>query len=122
MKTLKNLFPLTVLALLSCAVTTACTDTQADAEAAGQSEQNEFTSLFNGEDFTGWIVPEGDNGHWRVVDGVIDYDAMSEAPGDKNLWTEKEDGDFVLRLHWKRKETPFINHSVRIIRHDSIHK
>jgi len=122
MKTLKNLFPLTVLALLSCAVTTACTDTQADAEAAGQSEQNEFTSLFNGEDFTGWIVPEGDNGHWRVVDGVIDYDAMSEAPGDKNLWTEKEYGDFVLRLDWKIKETPFVNHNVRIIRPDGSHK
>jgi hypothetical protein len=25
------------------------------------------------------MIPEGDNGHWKVVDGVIDYDAMSEA-------------------------------------------
>ena len=31
-----------------------------------------WTPLFNGKDFTGWKVPEGDNGHWRVVDGVID--------------------------------------------------
>ena len=38
-----------------------------------------FTSLFNGQDFTGWTLPEGDNGHWKVLDGVIDYDALSEA-------------------------------------------
>ena len=64
-----------------------------------------YTSLFNGEDFTGWKVPEGDNGHWKVVEGVIDYDAQSEAKGDKNLWTEKEYGDFILSLEWRIKET-----------------
>jgi hypothetical protein len=63
-----------------------------------------FVSLFNGKDLTGWKAPEGDNGHWKVVDGVIDYDARSEAPGDKNLWTEKEFGDFVLRIDWRLKE------------------
>src|SRR5690625_6159538 len=92
LKPMKSLLPLAMLAIMFFAVTTACTDTRADVESAEQSGQNEFTSLFNGEDFTGWIVPEGDNGHWRVVDGVIDYDAMSEAPGDKNLWTEQEYG------------------------------
>ena len=56
-----------------------------------------WTSLFNGRDLSGWKVPEGDNGHWKVVDGVIDYDAESEAPGDKHLWTEQSYGDFVLR-------------------------
>ena len=49
-----------------------------------------FVALFNGRDFSGWKVPEGDNGHWKVVDGVIDYDAESEAKGDKSLWTERE--------------------------------
>ena len=81
-----------------------------------------FVSLFNGRDFAGWIVPEGDNGHWRVVDGVIDYDALSEAPGDKNLWTEKEFGDFILRLDWRITSTPFINQNVRIILPDGTHK
>ena len=38
-----------------------------------------YVSLFNGRDLSGWKVPEGDNGHWKVVDGVIDYDALSEA-------------------------------------------
>ncbi|MBW3542249.1 MAG: DUF1080 domain-containing protein [Planctomycetes bacterium] len=64
-----------------------------------------FAALFNGKDFAGWKVPEGDGGHWKVVDGVIDYDAASEAEGDKNLWTEKEYGDFVLMLDWRIKET-----------------
>jgi len=64
-----------------------------------------FRSLFNGEDLTGWKIPEGDGGHWKVVDGVIDYDALSEAKGDKNLWSEEEFGDFTLRIDWRLKET-----------------
>lgn len=86
------------------------------------SEKEEWVRLFNGEDLTGWIIPEGDNGHWKVVDGVIDYDAMSEAPGDKDLWTEKEYQDFVLRVDWRIKETPFINRNVPIILPDGSHK
>ena len=74
--------------------------------AAAQSAPAGFVSLFNGRDLTGWKAPEGDNGHWKVVDGVIDYDARSEAPGnDKNLWTVKEYKDFVLKIDWRIKET-----------------
>lgn len=65
-----------------------------------------FVSLFNGKDLTGWKAPEGDNGHWKVINGVIDYDARSEAPGnDKNLWSEKEYKDFVLKIDWRIKQT-----------------
>jgi len=28
-----------------------------------------FISLFNGPDFTGWNVPEGDGGHCKVING-----------------------------------------------------
>ena len=73
-------------------------------QAAGEEEDG-FQSLFNGKDFTGWVVPEGDNGHWRVVDGVIDYDAGSEAEDDKNLWTENEYENFILKIDWRIKET-----------------
>jgi hypothetical protein len=66
-----------------------------------------FVSLFNGRDLTGWKIPPGDNGHWKVLNGVIDYDARSEAPqGKKDLWTEKDYGDFVLRIDWRIKDTP----------------
>ena len=81
-----------------------------------------FVSLFNGRDFSNWKVPEGDNGHWKVIDGVIDYDAESEAPGDKNLWSEKAYGNFVLRVDWRIKETPYINPRVPIIKPDGTHK
>ena len=81
-----------------------------------------FAVLFNGRDFTGWKVPVGDNGHWQIVNGVIDYDARSEAEGDKHLWSEKEYGDFTLRCDWRIKETPYINPRVPIIRHDGTHK
>ena len=80
-----------------------------------------FTSLFNGKDFTGWKVPEGDNGHWKIQGGVIDYDAASEAKGDKNLWSEKQFTDFVLRVDWRIKETPYVNPNVPYILPDGSH-
>ena len=79
---------------------------------------DEWTSLFNGEDLSGWIVPEGDGGHWQVKDGVIDYDAMSQAEGDKNLWTEEEFGNFQLQIDWRLTDTPFVNENVMLIRPD----
>jgi len=78
---------------------------------AGQSAfsdgelEDGFVSLFNGKNLGEWTIPEGDNGHWKVVDGVIDYDAASEATGDKSLWTKKEYGDFVMKLDWRIKKT-----------------
>ncbi len=65
----------------------------------------QYQVLFNGEDLTGWRVPQGDNGHWRVIDGVIDYDAMSEAKGDKSLWTAESFEDFALHIEWRFKRT-----------------
>ena len=81
-----------------------------------------FLSLFNGNDFTNWKVPEGDNGHWKLVDGVIDYDAESEAEKDKNLWSMKEYGNFVLFVDWRIKETPWKNPRVPFILPDGTHK
>jgi hypothetical protein len=72
--------------------------------APGAPTEAGWTPLFNGRDLTGWKVPEGDNGHWKVVNGVIDYDALSEAPRDKHLWSDREYGDFTLRLDWRIKE------------------
>jgi hypothetical protein len=80
-----------------------------------------FKALFNGKDLTGWKVPAGDGGHWKVLDGVIDYDAQSEAPGDKSLWSEREFGDFVLRIDWRIKATPFVNPNVPYILPDGTH-
>ena len=77
--------------------------------AAQEAPPPGFAAIFNGTDLTGWKVPEGDNGHWKVTDGVIDYDAHSEAASDKSLWTREG----VRRLHPPRRvadeETPFTN-------------
>src|SRR5262249_24982075 len=82
-----------------------------------------FVSLFNGKDLRGWKVPAGDNGHWKVVGGVIDYDARSEAKGDKNLWTTKSYRDFVLRIDWRLKtDEPGYPNLVPVILPDGSHK
>ncbi len=61
-----------------------------------------FTVLFNGVDFTRWTVPEGDGGHWKVTNGIIDYDGKSEAKKkDKNLWTQEEYSDATLMVDWR---------------------
>ncbi len=68
-------------------------------------EWPKYEVLFNTKDLTGWKVPEGDNGHWKVVDGVIDYDAMSESKENKSLWTEESFGDYSLHVEWRFKRT-----------------
>lgn len=88
---------------------------------AGEAPKG-FTSLFNGKDLSNWKVPTGDNGHWKVVDGVIDYDARSEAKGDKSLWTDKSYRDFTLLVDWRLKLDPGVKKAVPIILPDGSNK
>lgn len=81
-----------------------------------------FQSLFNGKDLSGWKVPKGDNGHWKVVNGVIDYDAKSEARGDKALWSDESYKDFILRVDWRLKNEPGLKHGVPVILPDGSNK
>ena len=80
-----------------------------------------FVSLFNGRDLSGWVLPAGDNGHWKVADGVIDYDARSESKGSKNLVSAEVYEDFVLKLDWRIKATPWINKFIPYILPDGTH-
>ena len=80
-----------------------------------------FTSLFDGKDLSRWTLPEGDGGHWKILDGVIDYDARSEAKGKKDLVSKDEFGDFVLKLEWRIKETPYTNPNVPYVLPDGLH-
>ena len=106
----------TVLVLSAAAALAA-----APAPSADDAAPPGFVSLFNGKDLDGWKAPEGDGGHWKVVGGVIDYDAGSEAGGDKNLWSDREYGDFVLRLDWRIKDAPFVNKGIPYILPDGTH-
>lgn len=82
-----------------------------------------FSALFNGRDLTGWIVPAGDNGHWKVKDGVIDYDARSESKQrDKSLRCERSFKDFVLRIDWRLKTEPGYRWKVPVIGPDGEEK
>jgi hypothetical protein len=90
------------------------------------ADEDGYVALFDGTDLSQWTVPEGDNGHWKVLKengqpGVIDYDARSEAKGNKNLVTKNEFGDFVLRLEWRIKETPYENPNIAYILPDGTH-
>ena len=88
---------------------------------AAPGSEDGFRPLFDGKDLANWIVPEGDNGHWKIADGVIDYDARSEAPGSKNLVSKEQFGDFVLQLEWRIKETPYTNPNIPYILPDGTH-
>jgi len=93
--------------------------------ASRAADADGFVSLFNGRDLTGWKVPAGDNGHWMVVNGVIDYDARSESPErDKSMFSEKSFKDFILKVDWRLKteEPGYMNPQVKQILPDGSHK
>ena len=61
--------------------------------------QNSSTSIFNGSDLQGWMVPDS-NVYWSAQDGILS--AQSD-PAQKGsiLWTEKKYRNFVLDLEFK---------------------
>lgn len=59
-----------------------------------------LVSMYSGLDLRGWRSVEGHQGHWRSKDSVLAYDGKSTAK-EKDLWTEKEYGDFVLIADWR---------------------
>jgi hypothetical protein len=64
-----------------------------------------FVLLYTGADLSGWKVDPGHVGHWQPEDWKLVYDGKSEAK-DKNLWTEKEFGDFTLICDWRWTRKP----------------
>jgi Domain of Unknown Function (DUF1080) len=64
-----------------------------------------FQSLYTGVDLAGWKAAPGHQRHWQPADWILNYDGKSEAD-DKNLWSEKEYGNFVLICDWKLNAAP----------------
>ncbi|HID07490.1 MAG TPA: DUF1080 domain-containing protein [Armatimonadetes bacterium] len=60
-----------------------------------------FIALFNGKDLTGWKADAEAKKHWVVRNGVIDYDGKG-----RDLWTEREFGDFILMVDWRWSGKP----------------
>lgn len=67
----------------------------------GRADDAGFTKLFNGKDLTGWRqwLPGGADPAktWTIKDGVIECTGKPAG----YLITEKEYGDYVLKLQWK---------------------
>lgn len=59
-------------------------------------KEPELASIFNGEDLTGWVVPE--NNIWfSAKDGVLSLQSGPKQTG-VNIWTEQEYTDFVVEF------------------------
>ena len=74
------------------------------ADVVAQTDQG-FRCLYNGLDLRGWKQTPGHEGHWQAKDWILDYDGKSTAE-DKNLWTEKEFGNFILIVDWHLPDEP----------------
>jgi hypothetical protein len=112
---IKTLLPLVAILLLSaCGETnTASSETStapAAAPAAPAAEEmatSEWTSLFNGEDFTGWHTygKEGVGAAWKIDDGAIHLDVANkdgwQAEGGGDIVTDESYANYELELEWK---------------------
>jgi hypothetical protein len=54
---------------------------------------------------SGWKHEPGHEGHWQPKNWILAYDGKSQAT-NKDLWTEKEFGDFVLIADWRLTRKP----------------
>jgi len=65
--------------------------------ALGQEARRGFTRLYNGKDLTGWHVKDGKLEAWKANGEMI----STVAPGGGWLTSDKEYGDFILRLEYR---------------------
>lgn len=59
-----------------------------------------FVSIFNGTDLNGWKV-KGGYAAYKAEDGVIVGTCTPDTPGNTFLCTEKEYGNFILKMEFK---------------------
>ena len=64
--------------------------------------QEALTSMFNGRDLGGWVVPE-DNIWFKAEDGILKIKSGDDQSG-KILWTEKAYENFVMEFEFKMGE------------------
>ncbi|HET6883411.1 MAG TPA: PVC-type heme-binding CxxCH protein [Pirellulales bacterium] len=65
-------------------------------------------SIFDGVSFAGWRYRDEYQDHWVADDGVIRTDGKLQVKRgeDRDLWTQKEYGDFVLVVDWRLPGKP----------------
>ena len=68
--------------------------------AADADVEEGFVSLFNGRDLTGW-VKRGGAAEYEVKDSCIVGKCVPNTPDNTFMCTEKEFGDFILKLQYR---------------------
>src|SRR6476620_9603954 len=63
----------------------------------GANKEDGFVSLFNGKNLDGWVI-KGKKEGWEVKNGILRSEG---AKGGEWVRSEKEYGDFILKLDWK---------------------
>lgn len=63
----------------------------------GADKEDGFTPLFNGKDLDGWLI-KGKAEGWQVKNGILRSEG---GKGGDWVRSEKEYGDFILKLDWK---------------------
>ncbi len=94
-----SLFTIVMLSIALFGAPMMCLQQTALAGASGSSE--EWISLFNGKDLSGW---DGDTRLWSVKDGVIHGETTPEKPARGNtflIWRDGKLKDFELRLKFR---------------------
>ena len=66
---MKKIVSLVFITTISILLTQCCSTNKATNSISKNFGKEGYTSLFNGKDLNGWKIPEGDNGHWKVLDG-----------------------------------------------------
>jgi hypothetical protein len=89
----RRLFPLSLLAALLALSPARPADKEKDVPEG-------FTPLFDGKDLDGWKVFDGKKDAWGVEDGMI----VTKSGGGGWLLTDKEYGDFEVRVDFKMSE------------------
>lgn len=67
---------------------------------ASAAPAQEWRSLFNGEDLTGWVNVNTDEDTWRVEDGLL----VCEGQPIGVMRSEKEYENFLLHIEWMHME------------------
>lgn len=82
-------------------------DGTAPSDQVAQADEG-LRPIFDGLSFAGWQFHEAFQGHWVAQDGVVRCDGqIRRAKGEsRDLWTEREYGDFVLVADWRLTKKP----------------
>jgi len=90
-----------------------------DQSGNARSGNSRWTSLFNGKDLSGWTVKkvpaDKDKQYWSVKDGCIQANSLGDKDHDY-VWllSDKEYGDFTLRLSYQMEKNMTGNSGVQI--------